>query len=1714
MMTVGINRENIHGYSRFATPNFGSVSDYRFEYGSFSHYQVQTVAVFSGGVIFQVRDEGDGLKNLVLEWAGETLPLNEAAQDDGGDRFIWNQSWLGTNAPGLSASGYASTLPIAGMSVGVCLRTTDQECPSTEPESVDLPEVSVASGQSPMTEGTAAAFMLTRSGDTAEALTVTLNVSEDGAVLSGTPLTEAVFTAGESSVDLSIATEDDGLVETASVVTVALASGTGYTVDSSAGQASVTVEDNDTAPALTDSVVEGATLTLTFDKDLDEDSEPGTTAFSVSVADGEGGSARGVNAVTLDGRKATLTLASGVSSGDTVTVSYTAPTGPDASPIQDEAGNPAASFAGRAVRNTTPVPNALPVGLPEITGATRVGQTLTASASGITDSDGLSGASFAWQWIANDGNADTEITGATSATYALTSAEVGKRIKVQVTFTDDRGEEEILVSDLTAAVVAANVLPTGLPEITGTTRAGEILTASVSEIADDDGLTGVSFAWQWITNDGNADTEITGATSATYRLTSAEVGKRIKVQVTFTDDRGEEEILVSDLTAAVVAANVLPTGLPEITGAARAGETLTASASRIRDSNGLTGASFAWQWIANDGNADTTITGATSATYALTSAEVGKRIKVRVTFTDDDGTEETMVSGLTAAVVAANVPTWSTMMTVGIGKVGNSNIHGFTTFADPSYGSVSDQWFEYGSSNSYKAQTLAVFSDGVVFQVRTGGNNLTSLVLEWAGETLPLNEAAQDDGGDRFIWNQSWLGTNAPGLSASGYASTLPIAGMSVGVCLRTTDQECPSTEPESVDLPEVSVASGQSPVTEGTAAAFMLTRSGDTAEALTVTLNVSEDGAVLSGTPLTEAVFTAGESSVDLSIATEDDGLVETASVVTVALASGTGYTVDSSAGQASVTVEDNDTAPALTDSVVEGATLTLTFDKDLDEDSEPGTTAFSVSVADGEGGSARGVNAVTLDGRKATLTLASGVSSGDTVTVSYTAPTGPDASPIQDEAGNPAASFAGRAVRNTTPVPNALPVGLPEITGATRVGQTLTASASGITDSDGLSGASFAWQWIANDGNADTEITGATSATYALTPAEVGKRIKVQVTFTDDRGEEEILVSDLTAAVEVAGMLVLNVSSIATDDVVNIAEKASGFEIAGDTGTEPGVSVTARVGTEELTAESSDDGAGTARWTVSVPADASYLSGTGVEVRVSASKAGFTAPAEVVRTLSLSLVGPVAPTYTEPSSLRVGEAITAMSPGGGAGIAAYGATGLPSGLVIDGASGVISGTPDRVDASPADTTVTVTDAAGNPATVSLTFPAVSRGAQVLAGFGYSSAAVTYGGGVPTVTAPTGALSGLVYTAEPATVCTVDQSTGALEILGIGDCVVTVASAGTADYEAGSSTFTVKVESAGTLVLNLSSIATDDVVNIAEKASGFGIAGDTGTEPGVSVTVRVGTEELTAESSDDGSGTARWTVSVPQNASYLSGTDVEVRVSASKAGFTAPAEVVRTLSLSLVGPVAPTYTEPSSLRVGEAITAMSPGGGAGIAAYVATGLPSGLVIDGASGVISGTPDRADADPADATVTVTDAAGNPATVSLTFPAVSRGAQVLAGFGYSSAAVTYGGGVPTVTAPTGALSGLVYTAEPATVCTVDQSTGALEILGIGDCVVTVASAGTADYEAGSSTFTVKVESAGTLVLNVSSIATDDVVNIAEKASGFEIAGDTGTEPACL
>ena len=526
-----------------------------------------------------------------------------------------------------------------------------------------------------------------------------------------------------------------------------------------------------------------------------------------------------------------------------------------------------------------------------------------------------------------------------------------------------------------------------------------------------------------------------------------------------------------------------------------------------------------------------------------------------------------------------------------------------------------------------------------------------------------------------------------------------------------------------------------------------------------------------------------------------------------------------------------------------------------------------------------------------------------------------------------------------------------------------------------------------------------------------------------------------------------------------------------------------------------------------MAVPPGAAYIAGTSVDVTVSASKTGFTAPSDVTRTLAIDLAAPSV-TYTAPSSLQVGAAVDVQPSTSDTDLASYSASGLPSGLVIDESGGAISGTPDTVEADTASVTVTVTDNAGNSAEVSIAFPAVDKGDQTLTGFEYSSNSITFGDSAPTVTAPPSAVGTLSYTATPAEVCTVNETSGALTIVGAGACEVTVTAASTDDYNEAAATVTVTVNAAGTLSLNVAAIATDDTVNIAEKTAGFSISGDTGSEAGVTVSVAVGSTTLTATSADV-SGTAEWSVNVPADATYITGTSVDVTVSASKTGFTPPTDVTRSLAIDLAAPSV-TYTAPSSLQVGAAVEVRPSTTDTDLASYSASGLPSGLSIDGTTGAISGTPEAVDADTASVTVTVTDTAGNPAEVSIAFPAVDKGEQTLTGFEYSSNSIAFGDSAPTLTEPTGAVGTLSYTATPNTVCTVNGTTGALTIVGAGACEVTVTAASTDEYNEAAATYTVTVNAAGTLSLSLDAIATDNTVNIAEKTAGFSISGDTGTE----
>ena len=296
-------------------------------------------------------------------------------------------------------------------------------------------------------------------------------------------------------------------------------------------------------PTISGTAQVGETLTANTSGVVDADGLKNATFSYQWLAD---------NAAIAGATGSTYTLAdSDEGKAITVQVSFT-----------DDAGNnEALTSAATAAVAAAPTPNSPATGAPTISGTAQVGETLTADRSGIADADGLDDVSFTYQWLADD----TEIAGATGSTYTVAAADEGKAIKVQVSFTDDAGNEETLTSEATDAVAAApaaNNPATGAPTISGTAQVGETLTADRSGIADADGLSNVQYEYQWLAD----DTAIQGATDATHTLANTDEGKAIKVQVSFTDDAGNNEALTSAATGAVSAAEpteppARPTGL-------------------------------------------------------------------------------------------------------------------------------------------------------------------------------------------------------------------------------------------------------------------------------------------------------------------------------------------------------------------------------------------------------------------------------------------------------------------------------------------------------------------------------------------------------------------------------------------------------------------------------------------------------------------------------------------------------------------------------------------------------------------------------------------------------------------------------------------------------------------------------------------------------------------------------------------------------------------------------------------------------------------------------------------------------------------------------------------------------------------------------------------------------------------------------------------------
>ena len=763
------------------------------------------------------------------------------------------------------------------------------------------------------------------------------------------------------------------------------------------------------------------------------------------------------------------------------------------------------SLTGGETATVAARPNSPATGAPAVTGTAQVGETLAADASGIGDTDGLTKVSYSYLWIANDGTADTDITDATDSTYALMADDEGKTVKVRVSFTDDAGNVETLTSTATNSVAARpNSAATGAPTINGTVQVGETLTADTSGIGDADGLTNVSYNYQWIANNGTSDTDITGATDSSYILVAADEGKTIKVRVSFTDDAANDEILTSTETEAVSFAvqqqivNNPATGAPTISGAAQVGEALTADTSGIADTDGLVNATFRYQWMRNDGTSETDIQNATGSTYTLVDNDEGQTIKVKVSFTDDAGNDETLSSGATDAVAAPECD-----------NIGDCDIEDVDDLLLPDL--VSYQ-------HDYSVAEVVATPDGTeFFALRFAGfvtnlgdgpldlrgnpqladdADLTShdvwqraLTIDgdWVNLTKPPIDFEVDDGHDHFhvmgiveysLWDTS---------------GTVEISsGAKIGFCLIDV-----------MERPDLHANPGPKRHEQWDPDNYYCQSGRPRAKILHMGISegwqdiysFSETFQWIDVSDVQPGYYRIGQRADPDNVIVESDE-TNNELVLTQRLQVVPGYV----ARPETVSVEP-DAAVRFKLSVDEY------FDDTNLEDGSPRTRAHRIVTQPSHG---------SLD-------------VGDTVTVIVDGATHQvftdewiTYTPDPGYAG--VDSFTFVALDESRPRYPINPVvatvtlditGAPTIRGTAQVGETLTADTSGIGDTDSITGISYSYQWVRNDGTNYTDITGATDPTYTMVAADEGRTIKVGVSFTDDAGNEETLTSAATSSV-----------------------------------------------------------------------------------------------------------------------------------------------------------------------------------------------------------------------------------------------------------------------------------------------------------------------------------------------------------------------------------------------------------------------------------------------------------------------------------------------------------------------------------------------------------------------------------------------------------------------
>jgi dipeptidyl aminopeptidase/acylaminoacyl peptidase len=437
----------------------------------------------------------------------------------------------------------------------------------------------------------------------------------------------------------------------------------------------------------------GSTIRLTVTASTADGSAPGTSAPTPVI----GASAPGnltppsVSGTTVVGE--TLTAANGTWNGSNLVFTYqwqkcdadgtaasctniAGATGSSYVPVTGDVGSTlrvlvtATNGLGSATKESSPTPivaTTKPANttLPAISSNTGFDGSVTSYSATTGIWTGSPTITFRYQWRRCDsaGANCIDIAAGTTSTYFPASTDIGSRLRVAVTATNDFGTATA-VSEPTAVLAGTAPTNTFRPTISGTEESGQSLFAGNGTWS---GSTPFTFTYEWrrCNASGGSCTPIAGATSQTYIVQPGDVGATLVVAVTAKNSTGSATVV--SLPTGVIRLGTTPTGsvrpavrtLPSITGVLARGQRLTANPGTWSGTTPMT-FSYEWQRCPATGSVCTGIQSANRATYTLTAADVGKRMQVLVTADNVAGSTEAR-SAISKAVAAKAPATGKTI---------------------------------------------------------------------------------------------------------------------------------------------------------------------------------------------------------------------------------------------------------------------------------------------------------------------------------------------------------------------------------------------------------------------------------------------------------------------------------------------------------------------------------------------------------------------------------------------------------------------------------------------------------------------------------------------------------------------------------------------------------------------------------------------------------------------------------------------------------------------------------------------------------------------------------------------------------------------------------------------------------------------------------------------------------------------------------------------